>query len=178
MTVARPFPVRAALVLLAAAQGVPGAWALLAPRSFYADFPLPGYSWVAAFPPYNEHLVRDIGGLSLALTAVLVAAAVSLDRRLARAAAFGCLTFTVPHLVFHAGHLGMFAAVDVAGQLCTQIGPLLLSLLILLLTPRNRQGNAMGAIGEVMSRDGIRNLSPAATNSVRAGEAGNTDRRH
>ena len=40
-------------------------------------------------PPYNEHLVSDIGGLNLALVAVLIFAAVSLERRLVLAALTG-----------------------------------------------------------------------------------------
>ena len=34
---------------------------------FYDDFPGLGRSWVAADGPYNEHLVRDVGALNLAL---------------------------------------------------------------------------------------------------------------
>ena len=46
-----------------------GAWALAAPRSFYDGFPMPGLlgAWVASDGPYNEHLVRDVGSLYLAL---------------------------------------------------------------------------------------------------------------
>jgi len=47
-----------------------GFWALLAPRSFYDDFPGGGRSWVSALPPYNEHLVRDVGGLPSNLAVV------------------------------------------------------------------------------------------------------------
>ncbi|RTL69410.1 MAG: hypothetical protein EKK42_04560 [Pseudonocardiaceae bacterium] len=73
---------RVGLLVLAATQAFVGLWALPAPRSFYDDFPAPGRSWVSALPPYNEHLVRDVGALSLALTVLLVAAAIWLDRRL------------------------------------------------------------------------------------------------
>ena len=47
---------------------VSGAWAFLAPRSFYDR--------LATFPPYNVHFVHDIGALSigLGLTIALVLA--------------------------------------------------------------------------------------------------------
>ena len=45
------------------------------PRSFYDDFPGAGRTWVAVDGPYNEHLVRDVGGLNLALAFVAVLAA-------------------------------------------------------------------------------------------------------
>lgn len=129
-------PVRAALVLLSLGQGLPGVWALFAPRSFHDGFPLPGNGWLAKFPPYNEHLVRDLGALSLALTAVLALAAVSLERHLVHAATFGCLAFTVPHLVFHVAHLGRFDTADVVAQLISQVAPIALSVMVLLLSRR------------------------------------------
>jgi hypothetical protein len=69
--------VRAGLGILAVVQGVVGVWALLAPASFYARFPVSGHAWVAQLPPYNEHLVRDFGALNLALAVPLAAAAVT-----------------------------------------------------------------------------------------------------
>ncbi|MFF8669511.1 hypothetical protein [Streptomyces sp. NPDC015242] len=129
---------RAALVLLALGQGLPGLWALCAPRSFYGEFPFPGLGWVTRFPPYNEHLVRDLGALSLGLTAVLVAAAVVPERNLARAAALGCLGFTVPHLIYHVAHLDRFTAAHVAGQLVSQVAPIAVSGWVLLWCRRDR----------------------------------------
>jgi hypothetical protein len=125
-------------VLLSLGQGVPGAWALFAPRFFYDGFPLPALAWVTKFPPYNEHLVRDLGALSLGLTTVLLIAAVSPERHLVRAAAVGCLAFTVPHLIFHAAHLGRFDTVDVVGQLISQVTPIAVSGMVLVLI---RQSN-------------------------------------
>lgn len=128
---------RAALVLLALGQGLPGLWALFAPRSFYDEFPFPGLGWVTRFPPYNEHLVRDLGALSLGLTAVLISAAVVPERRLVRAAAFGCLGFTIPHLIFHVAHLGRFGTADVVGQLISQVAPIVVSVCVLLSSRRD-----------------------------------------
>ena len=63
---------RTILWLLTVPLVVTGAWALGAPESFYQEFPGGGRTWVSALPPYNEHLIRDVGSLSLAL-AVLTA---------------------------------------------------------------------------------------------------------
>src|SRR3954452_892233 len=92
---------RAALGVLILSQGALALWALLAPRAFYDDFPGAGRSWVSPLGPYDEHLVRDVGALSLALPVVLVAALVSLDRRLVLVAGLAYLAWSVPHLVFH-----------------------------------------------------------------------------
>ena len=107
---------RVGLVILAAMQVLVGAWALAAPRAFYDGFPLPGHAWVALLPPYNEHLVRDVGALNLALTVVLGAAAWTLDRTMIRVALLALTVFAVPHAVFHAGHLAGFPAADAVAQ--------------------------------------------------------------
>jgi nucleoside-diphosphate-sugar epimerase len=61
---------------------------------------------VALLPAYNEHLVRDFGGMNLAMAVVFGVAAVTLDRRLAATALVAYLVFAVPHLAFHAGATG------------------------------------------------------------------------
>jgi hypothetical protein len=78
-----------------------GLWALLAPRSFYDDFPGLGRTWVSVDGPYNEHLVRDVGALNLALGALLIAAFVRLSRDLVVVSAIASLVWGVPHLVYH-----------------------------------------------------------------------------
>ncbi len=79
-----------------------GVWALLAPRSFHDDFPAAGRGWVSAFGPYNEHLVRDVGALNLALGMLLVLAAILLERWLVRGALGAWLVYALPHFAFHA----------------------------------------------------------------------------
>jgi hypothetical protein len=49
-----------------------GVWAALWPPGFYDDFPWPGHPWVAPLPAYNEQLIRDFGGMNLAMVAYLV----------------------------------------------------------------------------------------------------------
>ncbi|WP_216361990.1 hypothetical protein [Pseudonocardia sp. N23] len=107
---------RAGLLVLGVTQAVVGLWALPAPRSFYDGFPAPGHHWVSALPPYNEHLVRDVGALSLALTVLLVAAAVWLDRRLVAITLVVFAVWTVPHVVFHSVHLHGFSVLDATAQ--------------------------------------------------------------
>ena len=65
----------------------------------------PGHPWVAPLPACNEHLLRDFGGMNLALAVVLGVAAATLDRRLATTALVAYLVFALPHLVFHLNHL-------------------------------------------------------------------------
>ena len=101
---------RVVLALLAATAAQLGLWATFAPRSFYEDFPGGGRNWVAIDGPYNEHLVRDFGGLNLALAFVLVVALVHMTPVLVRTAAIASLLFAVPHFVHHARHLDVFTS--------------------------------------------------------------------
>jgi hypothetical protein len=93
--------VRGGLFVLAFSQGALAVWALIAPRGFYNAFPGGGHAWVSPLGPYDEHLVRDVGALSLALTAVLVAALITADRRLVIVGAIAYLAWELPHLSYH-----------------------------------------------------------------------------
>jgi hypothetical protein len=106
---------RIALVVIAAGSLVVGVWAQAFPRSFYDDFPGAGRVWVAVDGPYNEHLVRDVGGLNLALAFVALFALVTGSILMARAAGGAALIFGVPHLTYHATHLDGFDATDAVG---------------------------------------------------------------
>lgn len=118
---------RAGLGLLALIQAVIGAWQYFAPRAFYS-FPT-----VAADPPFNEHLMTDVGGLGLALAVVLGAAALRMERGLVQAALAGYLVYSVSHLAFHATHLAGLPATD-AALLLTGLALLPVFALALLLT--------------------------------------------
>lgn len=108
--------VRVGLGILAALQGVVGVWALLAPVSFYNSFPVAGHAWVSMLPPYNEHLIRDVGEFSLALAVVLAAAAVLGQRLLSVVAICALAVYAVPHAVYHALHLEGFPTADAVAQ--------------------------------------------------------------
>ena len=107
---------RVILALLAFSACIVGFWAQLAPKSFYDDFPGFGHHWVSVDGPYNEHLVRDVGGLNLALAVVTLAALIYLAPRMVRTAAFAWLVYSVPHFLYHLNHLGAYNGSDKAGN--------------------------------------------------------------
>ena len=108
---------RIVLAVLAVSGAIVGVWATLAPRSFYDDFPGGGRSWVAPDGPFNEHLVRDVGSLNLALTVLTVAAAILLVRSLVVVAALGWLAYGIPHLVYHLRHRDVYDTGDQVASL-------------------------------------------------------------
>jgi AhpD family alkylhydroperoxidase len=110
--------IRTLLGVLGAIQLANGIWAVLAPRSFYEDFPL-GRGWVEALPAYNEHLMRDVGGLFLATGAVLLAAAYFLERRLTIVAVISYLLFSIPHAIYHGFNLEPYATGDAIANALT-----------------------------------------------------------
>lgn len=136
---------RTGLWFLTVAWGAVGCWQLFLPHSFYADGPIPGHHWVDLLPPYNEHLMRDVGALTLAMVVSLAAAAVTMDRRLARVALVTNLVFNVPHLVFHATHLEHFSTGDAVGQTVALGLGVLIPAALLLLTARVRRPAARAA---------------------------------
>lgn len=112
----RPRLTRAALLLLCAYCLFIGAVAVAAPRTFYDDFPFLAH-WVSLLPPYNEHLVTDVGGLYLGFAVVVGLAAWRPERGLVIAACAGFLTVSVPHLLYHVTHLDGFGTVDGAAEI-------------------------------------------------------------
>jgi hypothetical protein len=103
---------RVLLVLLAASAAFVGFWAVAAPRSFYDTFPAFGRHWVDVDGPYNEHLVRDVGGLYLALLVVSIGALWIAESRVVQFAGGAWLIFSVPHFIYHAANLGPLSDVD------------------------------------------------------------------
>lgn len=90
-----------------------GLQAAFAPKSFWKDFPL-GRSWVAmGGGAYDEHLVRDVGALFLALCVISIWA--WWRPSLCRPAAFAWLVEGTLHLVYHLGHLGHVEGIDRVG---------------------------------------------------------------
>lgn len=115
-----PGTARFCLSLLCISAVAIGLTATLAPNAFYDDFPFFAH-WVDLLPPYNEHLVTDVGGLYLGFAVVFGWAAWSLERSLIRAVAAGWLLTSTLHFVFHAGHLDGFGAADAIAEL-TSLG--------------------------------------------------------
>ena len=106
---------RIGLGVLAVSSLPLGVWAVVAPRSFYDHFPGFGRHWVSPDGPYNEHLLRDFGGLNLALGIFTVCAAVWLLRPMVMAAALAWFASSVPHLLYHVLNLDHFDSTDQVG---------------------------------------------------------------
>jgi hypothetical protein len=111
-----PRVARAALALLALSTAGVGVVATFVPRAFYDHFPFTAH-WVDRLPPYNEHLVTDVGGLYLGFTVLFAWAAWTLQRQLVYAACAGWAVFSLSHLVFHARHLGAFGTANAVAEL-------------------------------------------------------------
>ncbi|MDQ3952308.1 MAG: hypothetical protein M3279_04995 [Actinomycetota bacterium] len=127
---------RAGLLVLAGSALLPGVWGTIWPRSFFDDFPGAGNAWVAAFPPYNEHLVRDVGAFYLGFGLLLLGAAVVTRRRLVQVSLVAWLAATVPHGIFHVRHLDELSTSQAALQSAVFGVMVLLPLWLLWLTTR------------------------------------------
>ena len=125
--------VRGGIVVLAALNLWWGAWARFAPRHFFDVFPGFGHHWAAAYPPYNEHLVTDLGSTFLTLALLLIVAAVLNDRRVRWLVLAAVLFFNVLHLGFHAVDRGTIGPLDygasVAALAAGVLGPAVLLLI-------------------------------------------------
>ncbi|HEY0276912.1 MAG TPA: hypothetical protein VGC32_01460 [Solirubrobacterales bacterium] len=104
----RPDLVRGALLALVAYCLFIGLTAAVFPHVFYDDFPFLEH-WVERLPPYNEHLIFDVGGLYLGFAVVFGLATWRPRRDLVVAACAGFLTVSVPHLAFHVFNLAGFS---------------------------------------------------------------------
>ena len=107
---------RAALWALAFSAASVGLPALFAPRSFYDDFPFVRH-WVDVLPPYNQHLVTDVGEFYLGFAIVFVWAALRPTRDLVLAVCAGWTFAALGHFIFHATHLDGFGTGDAIAEL-------------------------------------------------------------
>lgn len=128
---------RIGLLVLSAFALFPGVWAIVAPESFFNDFPGLGYSWVGVLPPYNEHLVRDVGAFFLAFGVLFAAATVTLGKRLTIFSLIGWLFFAIPHLIFHIGQLDGMDGDEAFGQVMVLGTVAVLPLYLLALTRKS-----------------------------------------
>jgi hypothetical protein len=107
---------RGGLILLGALHLSWGAAATLGPRWFYDTFPGFGRAWTAAYPPYNEHLVTDLGATFTTLGVLLLVAAWLADRKVTAVVLCGVLVFSSLHLIFHARDHGELGSADLAAS--------------------------------------------------------------
>ena len=129
---------RIGLIYQAGAMALVGFWAAFAPHSFYSDFPGGGRHWISADGPFNEHLVRDVGELSLALLVVLGAAAITLSVPLVRAALAAVIVNGGLHVAYHARHLDMFATGDAIAIMVSLGFAPILAVVLLVMTRAQR----------------------------------------
>ena len=125
--------VKAALAISALTAVVLGLWATFDPQGFYDSFPGGGRAWVAADGPYNEHLVRDFGGLQLALAIITGTALVRFTSTLVRVAGAATLAFGIPHLVYHLRHLDTYTGFDRTMNAVSLSGAVVLGIVVLVL---------------------------------------------
>jgi hypothetical protein len=126
---------RVVLYVLGGIQLLNGLWITLSPTSFYDDFPL-GRGWVEALPSYNEHLMRDVGGLFLATGLVLVVAGLWLERRVVMLALVSYLLFAIPHTVYHLLNLEPYGTGDAIGNVIALGATVVLPVYLLVLLAR------------------------------------------
>jgi len=114
-----------------------GVWAAAFPQSFYDSFPGLGFGpWVGVDGPYNEHLIRDVGALYLALAASGIYAIVTRTIQAGRAVGVAWLVFSVPHFAYHLHHLEGFAPLDLVGQVIS-LGSTIVLAIPLIVPTRN-----------------------------------------
>lgn len=125
-----------------------GAWAGLAPRSFFDNFPGLGMAWISVDGPYNEHLLRDVGFLNLALAVVLISALVTLSKQLVMVAAGMSLAWNIPHFLYHVFNTEGLDAIDIALSLGGLALASLYPVVLVYLAPRLEPGSLVGTTAE------------------------------
>lgn len=118
-----------------------GTWATFFPQSFYDSFPGFHRIWVGVDGPYNEHLIRDVGGLYLALGVAGVLVLIWRTFRESALVAAAWVTFATPHFWYHVNHLHVYDTVDKIGNVMALGGTLLIAL-ALLVPPRGQRATS------------------------------------
>ena len=108
-----------------------GLWQAFLPLAFYRDFPGIGHPWIAFLPPYNEHLVRDVGEGNLAMGILFTWGAATLDRRLLRATSVAWIVAASAHFIYLLFNLASFDLLDQITQTIALGVVILLPVLIL-----------------------------------------------
>lgn len=143
---------RVGLGVLAALDVLTGGWALIFPGSFYRNFPGLGmHGWVAAAPPFNEHLLTDFGGALLGIATALALAALIGERRLMQVALLAALVQAVPHLIYHLTHMDMLPVGQVVVSRFSLAVPVVLALGLLWLARHGSDREAASSARETAS---------------------------
>jgi hypothetical protein len=104
---------RISLVFNGVTSAYVGIFAYFAPQAFHAGFPGFGLRWLPQLGPYNEHLLKDVGGFYLAIT-VLIFVALANARKPVVVPMTGAalLVFNSLHFVYHMTMLHMYEPRD------------------------------------------------------------------
>ncbi|WEK61338.1 MAG: hypothetical protein P0Y60_00850 [Candidatus Microbacterium colombiense] len=94
-----------------------GGWAYFAAASFYASFPGVLGSWVSVDGPFNEHLIRDVGAMYLALAAASIGGLIWRSTAVFRILGIAWTVFGLLHFLYHATHLHHMPVSDAVGEM-------------------------------------------------------------
>ena len=122
---------RGGLTVLGLLHLIWGVAAVAAPRRFFDTFPGFGPGWTAAYPPFNEHLMVDVGAAFTAFGVLLLLAAVLVDRRVTAVVLTGVVVFSAIHLGYHAVRHGDLAGATLAASLVSLLLGVLVPLALL-----------------------------------------------
>ena len=130
----------AALALSAALAFFVGGWAFFAPRSFYDAFPGVLGQWISMDGPFNEHLIRDVGAMYLALGVASVAGLVSRSPAVFRTLGLAWTVFGVLHLGYHLMNLDHLDVANAVGAVVSLSISLALGVVLLIPGAKPRGG--------------------------------------
>ncbi|MEU6611013.1 hypothetical protein ABZ922_39305 [Streptomyces shenzhenensis] len=128
-------------------------WAYFAPQTWYETFPGIGRGWLLRLGPYNEHLVKDMAAMYMAILVVTAAAWRLADSdRYVMTVGAAWFVFSVFHLLYHLQHLSMYSS----GERVAIVG-LLSSLMLIsaaLLAPSPARNASQSAAKNVSTMPG------------------------
>lgn len=122
-----------------------GVWAFFFPQEFYDSFPGALGSWVSVDGPFNEHLIRDVGAMYLALGGASVGSLIWRNEAVYRVLGIAWTVFGALHFAYHALHLHHMTIVDAVGEMIS-LGVSLLLGVVLLIPSANREGDRVREI--------------------------------
>ena len=128
----------AASALLALFVGI---WAYFFPQTFYVSFPGVLGAWVSVDGPFNEHLIRDVGAMYLALGAASIGGMIWRNEIAFRVLGLAWTVFGLLHFLYHAFHLAHMPVSDAIGEMAALGVSLLLGILLLIPSREERTGD-------------------------------------
>ncbi|MGN6324999.1 hypothetical protein [Pseudolysinimonas sp.] len=129
-----------ALALATALGLFVGVWAYFFPTGFYDAFPGVLGHWIDIDGPFNEHLIRDVGAMYLALSAASAGALIWRSSVVFRIVGIAWTVFGLLHFAYHVVHLDHGTTEDAIGTVVSLVVSLALGV-ILLIPARPRSGS-------------------------------------